>query len=196
MRYYAFWPLWDIMRFPYEISCFWVVMRFPYDFCFVLLDNFLMRFHLFVEDFVLICVSPKSPPWNASMSGVQVGGEEVIQTHEWKWAREKGGGDGMMRRGVMLFGRYEISFEISFFYAFKLGGDWCKCGYVGNRRVCVEVVWFVSPAYMTLSWYVCLRMTSRDLKMLLWFKEGHSGVWVGGVMYVIWRKYAFFGLSQ
>ncbi len=60
---------------------------------------------------------------------------------------------------------------------------------LGDRRVYVEVVWFVSPACMTSSRHVCLRMTSRDLNMLLWFKEARSGVWVGRVMYVIWRNF-------
>ncbi len=59
-------------------------------------------------------------------------------------------------------------------------------GSLEDRRVCVEFVWFVSPA--------CIK--SSQLNMLLWFKEIHSGVCVGGVMYVIWRMFAYFGLSQ
>ncbi len=42
---------------------------------------------------------------------------------------------------------------------------------LGDRRVCVEVVSFVSPVRITSSRYVCLGMTSRDVNMLLWLKE-------------------------
>jgi hypothetical protein len=45
------------MRFHNELSCFVVAQR-----------DLLMRFHAFGCYFVLIYVSPKSPPLNASMS--------------------------------------------------------------------------------------------------------------------------------
>ena len=46
---------------------------------------------------------------------------------------------------------------------------------LGDRKVCVEVVWFVPPACITSSQYVCLKMTQRDVNMLLRCKEVHSG---------------------
>ena len=70
-----------------------------------------------------------------------------------------------------------------------VGGDESTSA-LGDKRVCVEVVWFVWPACIASSRYVCLRMTSRDLNMILWCKEVHSEGWgVGEVMYVIWRMF-------
>ncbi len=80
IRFVHLGPLCDVMRFPYEMSCFWIVMRFSYDFfafCWILfwwgVICFFDRYEisswdamLFVAYFVLIYVSPKSPPWNAS----------------------------------------------------------------------------------------------------------------------------------
>ncbi len=55
--------------------------------------------------------------------------------------------------------------NIAWFCVCKLGGAWWKCELagdecqLGDRRVCLEVVWFVPPACTTSSRYVCLRIT-------------------------------------
>jgi hypothetical protein len=127
MRSHVFLPLSDFMVFPYEISCFWVVMRFRYEFvvfCSIIVwwdetkfcrcEISIWDFMLFVAYFVVI--------WNASKSVnifalVARGfGREFSMVarrcckgmHESEFGR-RWVVEYILRRGAVLFVRYEIS---------------------------------------------------------------------------------------
>jgi hypothetical protein len=178
MRFRAFWPLWGVLlrvysfwctiRFfmlcgRYEISCFFAVMRFPYEISCFWLPNFSF--------------------WWCDVRTVE------------RWVFKDVGDCMYIGRCVVL------SVQVGWFVGGGWMGTWVVVGAsasvsvsaLGNRRVCVEVVWFVSPACITPSRYACLGDVHA---MLLWFKEVHSGVWVGEVLYITWRMSAFLGLSQ
>ena len=75
---------------------------------------------------------------------------------------------------VILFVCYEISL-----WDFMLLGP-CEILWDFQMRLhasltLMRLPYGISPACITSSRYVCLRMTSRDLNMLLWFKEVLSG---------------------
>jgi hypothetical protein len=148
MRFYAFWPLWDVLcrlydvcctifaaQFLYEISwcefmLFWVVTSFAY-----LISCLFGRCEMSWWDFKLFswCDRRTVERWILKDAG------------EWEH--------------TMVY--------------WTLRGFICASWVVGesasalrDRRVCVEVGW--SPARITSSRYVSLRMTLRDLNMLLW----------------------------
>ncbi len=77
--------------------------------------------------------------------------------------------------------------DVAWFCVCKLGGGgWWKCECVGRQKgligrclICVTSMHYATSPEHTLV-----------------IQGGSLGVLVGGVMYVIWRMFAFFGLSQ
>ncbi len=80
--------------------------------------------------------------------------------------------------------------------------DEISCFFGPLRALCMRLhacwalmrflVWFMSPTCITWSWYVCLRMALTTHEHVLVIQGRSLGVWVGGVIYVIWWMLAFF----
>jgi hypothetical protein len=181
MRFHAYLQHSFLVRLPsYEFSYFCMLscrcVRRPYEICRVLLLTFLMRSFcemswffwmlwwdsmlMLAADFFVLMVGCKGG-WSGGcwrmreIEGTRwlIGRCVVLCVHVWWFV----GWRGMNVSGVVV-------------------GE--STSALGDGRVCVEVVWFVWPACAASSRYVCLRMTSRDVNTVLWWKEVHSeGLW-------------------
>jgi hypothetical protein len=154
MRFHAFWPLWDVLVRFYALCCTFfirdILMRFHalsgrYELCvwdLVLvwpLCDFLMRFRAFgCRVFFWWC--------------------DVRTVERWMM---KDAGDWVYTTVYWTLRGFVCASWVVRWWDMKV--SWVVVGEsvsaLGDRRNCVEVVWFVLPACITSSRYVCLRMT-------------------------------------
>ncbi len=135
-----------------EISCFW-----PLWDVLVRIYAFLGRYELCVWAFVLV-----RSLWDVLIR-IHAFGFRILFLNGMVWGRLRGEcwrlsvHDGLLDVACFLCASWVVRWRGGINVILVVVGE--SANALGDRRVCVEVVWFVSPACITSTQYLCLRMT-------------------------------------